>query len=521
MSKIKPNLMLLGLAAIAIWYMLDCGTALAASDDSMRLIDQGTGMDTAFDNTLKDLAKGFVLLSRIIGVCMTGAGILMYFIGLEQFPKMAFNWILGIGLAMNFGSVLMAIGVDQMIAASGGGAHTVPPLQVDLKQGADGPTDILSQTFNYIKDQVVLPGSRAVLPIALKLLVILTIIQASYDVAFKLISGDKIKYLISVVVKFCIIVFIEQNWLDGMNLMGALSHGFEALGYAMSNAGLDLSPDSIVNNGMIIFNMFWPTENDSIGIAGAKLVITILTVGLLLVTAVDMFMARMEFYLMAMMVMPLLPFMITSKFSFLSDKAIGLMLNLAIKVCTIACMTGIMVPFFNAYIKDLQQAEGVGDSLVIMLQVFLASLLMYLLTKNISNIVSGLLSGQPSLGGSMMTAQLKNTAKNAVDAGASVATGGASFAGRAGAAYRNNAKFGKGMLRDIGLSYMNEIGAIGGLKNAKYSGAQSVTAARQGKTVTMFLDEQRKQAAQAVERVEELEKKVDTMTTQSTPKNPH
>ena len=124
---------------------------------------------------------------------------------------------------------------------------------------------------------------------------------------------------------------------------------------------------------------------------------------------------------MAMMVMPLLPFMITSKFSFLSDKAIGLMLNLAIKVCTIACMTGIMVPFFNAYIKDLQQAEGVGDSLVIMLQVFLASLLMYLLTKNISNIVSGLLSGQPSLGGSMMTAQLKNTVNKGAAAAGHVA----------------------------------------------------------------------------------------------------
>ena len=124
---------------------------------------------------------------------------------------------------------------------------------------------------------------------------------------------------------------------------------------------------------------------------------------------------------MAMMVMPLLPFMITSKFSFLSDKAIGLMLNLAIKVCTIACMTGIMVPFFDAYIKDLQQAEGVGDSLVIMLQVFLASLLMYLLTKNISNIVSGLLSGQPSLGGSMMTAQLKNTVNKGAAAAGHVA----------------------------------------------------------------------------------------------------
>ena len=124
---------------------------------------------------------------------------------------------------------------------------------------------------------------------------------------------------------------------------------------------------------------------------------------------------------MAMMVMPLLLFMITSKFSFLSDKAIGLMLNLAIKVCTIACMTGMMVSFFNSYIRDLQKAEGVGDSIVIMMQVLLSALLMYMLIKHVSSLVSGLLSGQPSLGGSMMTAQLKNTVNKGAAAAGHVA----------------------------------------------------------------------------------------------------
>ena len=73
------------------------------------------------------------------------------------------------------------------------------------------------------------------------------------------------------------------------------------------------------------------------------------------------------------------------------------------------------------------------------LQLLLAALLMYLLTKNISGIVSGLLSGTPNLGGSMMTAQLGKAASTAagtamaatgnVAGAAMVAKGGGGFKG--------------------------------------------------------------------------------------------
>lgn len=431
----KKKYICLAIAIMAVLLMA-ANTALAASDDSMRIIAQGTGMDDAFDTAFKEIAKGFVKLSRLLGICMTGAGVIMYFIGLEQFPKMAFNWMMGIGIAMNFGSILAATGLEHMAAgAVSGGSQVLAPFPVDLKQGGSGQLDVLSSMFIYIKEKVVLPGARAVIPISLRILLILTIIQASYDVSTKLISGDKIKYLMSVIVKFGMIVFLEKNWFDGLNLMGSLSHGFESLGYTMSSAGLDLKPDSIVNNAIVIFEHFNFGENMSLTSPGLTIINVlgaIAIVILLFLTAIEMFMARVEFYIMAMLVMPLIPFMITSKFSFLSDKAIGLMFNLAIKVCAIAFMTGMMVPFLNAYIQEMKQVDDLFGATGIVLQMVLASLLMYLLTKHISSIVSGLLSGQPSLGGSMMTEQ----ANKAVAAGMMAAGNVAGAKANAGGALK-------------------------------------------------------------------------------------
>lgn len=132
--------------------------------------------------------------------------------------------------------------------------------------------------------------------------------------------------------------------------------------------------------------------------------------------------------IMALLVMPLLPWMITSKFSFLSEKAIGLMFNLSIKVCAIAFMSTMAGPFLLSITKKFGEAKGVMPNLAIILQVLFAALVLYMLTKKISEIVSGLLSGNPALGGSMMTAQMQavtnaaaNGAKTAVQSGSALA----------------------------------------------------------------------------------------------------
>ena len=154
----------------------------------------------------------------------------------------------------------------------------------------------------------------------------------------------------------------------------------------------------------------------------------VVTLVLIFLTGIEMFMARIEFYTMALLVMPLLPWMITSKFSFLSEKAIGLMFNLSIKVCAIAFMSTMAGPFLLSITKKFGEAKGVMPNLAIILQVLFAALVLYMLTKKISEIVSGLLSGNPALGGSMMTAQMQavtnaaaNGAKTAVQSGSVLA----------------------------------------------------------------------------------------------------
>lgn len=138
------------------------------------------------------------------------------------------------------------------------------------------------------------------------------------------------------------------------------------------------------------------------------------------VAAIEMFMARMEFYTMAILVMPLLLFMMTSKLSFLSDKAIGAMFNLAIKCAVTAFLTAIIIPFFDSFAKQLLETKNPLDHTMIMLQLLLICFLIYLLIKKCSVLVSSLLNGQPAFGGSDMTGTLTGAAATAASTAGAV-----------------------------------------------------------------------------------------------------
>ena len=420
---------------LAFWLLADVSTALAATEATDKIVNTNIiGNGDKFDQTFIKLANSFVNLARIIGICMTATGFLMWIWGLESFPKMAFNWMLGIGLVMNFGALLVGAGIEQHVAAYQSAAATqAPPFEVNIKTDNDGSWDFMSTFMKYYLDSIIKPGAAHIIPIALRLLVVLTVIQGCYEVAFKLISGDKIKYMFTILVKAGLIIVLEENWIGGIGLMDALSQGFQSIGYTMANAGVDLEPDSIVNNAFKIWNHVRLAEHAGVtsgmGLFFINAAALCATTILLFLTSIEMFMARIEFYTMALLVMPLLPFMITSKFSFLSDKAIGLVINLSIKVSAISFITAFIIPFLDQYQSKFLEVEGVWESTGVFLQMLLASLIIYKLTKSISNIVQGLMSGSPSLGGSMMTEQTKAAAGTALAAtgnvvGARSAAGG-------------------------------------------------------------------------------------------------
>lgn len=410
------------------------GHALAANSAS--IIDAGTGIGGAFDADLKIIAHAFLDAFRVIATIMTVVAGAMIALNMEQHQRILWNWILGIGLAANFGLFLTDLGFLDVIS----GAEQAAKVQIytpKLETINDEHVNIMSQMMNHYRVHVIEPGAKIILPVCMKIMIILTLIQSGYDLAFKLISGDKIKYMLSVVLKLGFMIFLMQNWIGGIGLMHALNTGFETIGYMAGGQGIiDLEPDAICDNAFKIFaHVIGSSSHFSSYIPGVSTILGLLilmaSTVLIFLSAIEMFMARMEFYTMAILVMPILPFMMTSKLAFLSDKAIGAMFNLAIKCAVIAFLTSIIIPFFDSFSKQLLETKNPLDHTMIMLQLLLICFLIYLLIKKCSVLVSSLLNGQPAFGGSDMTGTLTGAAATAASTAGAV--------GRASAVAANGA----------------------------------------------------------------------------------
>ena len=167
----------------------------------------------------------------------------------------------------------------------------------------------------------------------------------------------------------------------------------------------------------------------------------------LFMVALEITMAYIEFYTMALLTIPCLSFGTMGKFSFLTEKAIGAMFNLALKVCVIAFLSAVSKPFIEGYADKIIQADTPAEDLSLLFQAVLASLLIYLLVKKIPQLVSGLLSGQPQLSGSDMTDALKGAV-----AGAAAATGNIAAAQAAAAATGKGGM--TGTLTQLGRNYV-------------------------------------------------------------------
>ena len=432
----RPSTLLL-----AALLMLPMSVALA-SGGSESLIQQGTGIGGTFDSNFETIALSFVHIARVVVSIMTCIALGMIMFGIEDGKKSLWNWMLGAGLAVNIGSYLLDVFVMPGTSAAGGGAPApfVPNLHQADKNAAS--IDILSQ-FMIAYMQIINHGAQIIVPISVRILLILAVIEASWELSFKLISGDKIKYLLSFSIKIGFLIFLMENWLDGLGLMNSLSQGFETMGLMMGGTSAAVSPDSIVNNAVKIFFLFW--EKASFNSLGLLLVNGIALIGvvvLLFLVSIEMFMARIEFYTLALLVLPLLPFMITSKFSFLSDNAIGAMFNLAIKVMAIAFLTSIIGPMLDGFTDQLKDAKDPWTNIGVLMQVVLVCLILYLLIKKVSGLVSTILNGTPSLGGSGMMDTVRGAAGGAVGAaskGAQMAgnVAGAKFVAREAAAAGN------------------------------------------------------------------------------------
>lgn len=448
----------------------DSNTVLAATGNEALTTKLDLGMGDDFNDMMRKITGGFLSIAKIVSVIMTATAGIMIAFNLGGPNKMVWNWLLGIGLALNFGGLLLNLpgfGLDSYSLQTATSGYENIPDEIYPKTSKDNDTsfNVFAVFMDYYLNNIILPGAKALTPIAARLLIVLTVIDCSVKLALDLVSGDKIKFLVTVLLKNGFYLWLILNWISGMNIVYRMQDGFQALGFLAGGqdiaGGVDkkFQPDSIVNNAYMSFDMIWNGNSDAAKDSGfidkvtqagkkfvahtfspitniAMLVTLVISIGLLFLTALEMFIARVEFYTMGLLTIPLLAFGAVSQLNFLFRNAVGALFNLAIKVCVISFIQVFSTVLLAKYIKKLN--DGVDNYTIfgnfpIMFQLILVCLILYFMTKNIPNLVNSLLSGSPSLSGGSMASSLKQgMQKGAVAAGATaavIATGGAAIAG--------------------------------------------------------------------------------------------
>ena len=368
----------------------------------------------------------------------------------ESANKTLWNAMLGIGLALNMFLVINGLFGNVIL-----GPESTPKLdfQFDLARENDHwykfPVSFTREYENYCK-----AGAAAIMPIAVKLLLVLTAINASIKVSLGLISGDKIKFLVETCLTTGFYLFLIMNWFNGdgtlngvaqsngMNLMGSLMEGFRNIGYKAGGLQGDAVQGDVIGMGCKMFlagigassGKSWiDTITSPVMTLGTFLALAAMVI-LLFLTGLEMIMARIEFATLAMISVIMIPWGALKQTNFLFTSTLTAMFNQAIKVSVIAFIEVMSCTVLTGYCeKFTEQAKSgkfFGDW-TLLLQVVFISIMLYFITKKIPNLVQSLISGQPSLGAASMTETAKNVGNAATKAGVAVATGGAGLA-RAG-----------------------------------------------------------------------------------------
>lgn len=447
----RTGQIMLAFSVLAIILLQAMGVGLAAGNGSEEIIAHGTGLGGNFDTNLTLLAKGAVKAMHVILIVMTAIAGMMIVFGLEDGKKFLWQVMLGAGLAFNFGAFMLDTGVWSMANQTPSSA-VVEPFKPKIIEGSDDAkgaaqvdqVTILGDFVNHYRDKVITPGAGNITPYCLRLLVILTVVQATWELTMKFMTGDKMQYLISMTLKMGFFMFLMMNWIK---FMRALMEGFQSLGTKAGGsslaAGGDLISDAANSIVQVCFKMYVaiysPITSDgstsawrvvktvvSLSNPGLQVIIIIILAVLvycLFMVALEITMAYIEFYTMALLTIPCLSFGTMGKFSFLTEKAIGCMFNCALKVCVIAFIAVFSKQYLNSLSDELAKSKDPSQDLALLLQVLLASFLIYLLTKKIPQLVSGLLNGSPQLSGSDMTGALKSAAGTAASVAATAAGG--------------------------------------------------------------------------------------------------
>ena len=392
---------------------------------------------------LRDLAHAIIGMSREIVTIMTIIAAAMWSLSVQDGQKLLWNYIFGIGVALNASDFLFSL-YNTFIAGTGV-TIAAPTFEGFTFKTPDNPNvPIVGPLINYFI-QCMQRGAQILSTYAVNMTLLFAIITTSLNFALELNGGDKIHALVKTLLQTGFYLFLILNWVGGMNVCHSLLAGFESMAYVASGASdlvasagsseLVTAPDQIITSAFSIFLAAWDAIKWTSPLIALVHIISMVASFLLLCrTALEVIITRLEFWVMVTVSIILLPFGMIPQLKFLADKAIGGIINCAIKLFTVTFLGTIGVSMLNGLAKETVQMVQANkdtwfDDITMTLSMLLFALVMFFVVKQIPKFTAGLLNGSPSLSGNdMRQAALEVAAKTSAAAGAvkgaAEATGG-------------------------------------------------------------------------------------------------
>ena len=434
----------------------------------------GTYSDGKLDTT-DALLTGKI--PRILLTCfIVIAGVMLALGELPSAAATAFRMLLAgavvCHLGMYFGSMFTMPEIHQIAVA--------PP---DPDPTSGNFIGAFMQYFIYMCQQ----GAVNIYPICIGLVAVLWAADLIISVMFKL-EDDIIKYLISNAIKMAFFIFLLSNWVTGLGIAHAIYASFEKIGYiAGGGTNTILMPDDVVGNTLKIISTTYDSLSQIsiihtplaffLGIIMFLIILVAITI-----VAIQIFITRVEFWVMAVMVMPCIALGIFKHLRFLLEKAIGGVFNISIKVGVVAFTSAITAPILTKSVENFaSNSFDLTKDFTALFTLVISTIIIALLVWKVPNLAQALMTGQPSLVGGDMYAAAKVPATKAMVAkgtwdAASRMPGGNSARGAAG--FLANMKSigmqaGQGDLKGAaktGLKY--GMGTLGTAKNMAKIGVQ-------------------------------------------------
>lgn len=415
----------------------------SSSGDVVTQITNFSNVDNNFQTMLRDLAHAIIGMSREIVTIMTIIAAAMWSLSVQDGQKLLWNYIFGIGVALNASDFLYSL--YNTFIAGAGVTIVAPTFEGFTFKTPDNPNvPIVGPLINYFI-QCMQRGAQILSTYAVNMTLLFAIITTSLNFALELNGGDKIHALVKTLLQTGFYLFLILNWVGGMNVCHSLLAGFESMAYVASGASdlvtstgsseLVTAPDQIITSAFSIFLAAWDAIKwTSPLIALVHIISMVASFLLLCLTALEVIITRLEFWVMVTVSIILLPFGMIPQLKFLADKAIGGIINCAIKMFTVTFLGTIGVTMLNGLAKETVQMVQANkdtwfDDITMTLSTLLFALVMFFVVKQIPKFTAGLLNGSPSLSGNdMRQAALEVAAKTSAAAGAvkgaAEATGG-------------------------------------------------------------------------------------------------